>query len=376
MTVARPKGFEAQSCHFWHSRKRARRRGNLVARPMFALFMPTRTDSKLRLRRKSRTPDWQSLLYRVLFALGLIGIAVGVHWFDRDGLRDNVDGHISFLDVLYFTMITITTVGFGDITPVTPAARAFDTFVVTPIRIFVWIIFLGTAYDFMFKRVWNKWRMSMIQKTLSDHIVIAGFGRSGESAMHELSARGVPSEQIVVVEVSETRLDEARECGTTVLLGDATRDQVMKAVQIDRAKTLIVAVGRDDTAVLVTLTARRMAPKLAISAVILSPDNEALAHQAGADTVINPTSLAGLLLAGSTAGAHLADYVGDLVTHGGAALAERPVQAEEIGRPLSAIETGLGVRIYRGGAAFCFSDPQASALEAGDQIIEVLPDTR
>ena len=338
--------------------------------------MPLRTDPELRLRRKSRTPDWQSLLYRVAFAIGLIGIAVAVHWFDRDGLRDNVDGHISFLDVLYFTMITITTVGFGDITPVTPAARAFDTFVVTPIRIFVWIIFLGTAYDFMFKRMWNRWRMSMIQKTLSNHIVIAGFGRSGESAMRELSARGVPAEHIVVVEISEARLDEARECGTTVLLGDATRDQVMEAVQIQRARALIVAVGRDDTSVLVTLTARRMAPALAISAVILSLDNEALARQAGANTVINPTSLAGLLLAGSTAGAHLADYVGDLVTHGGAALAERQVEAGEVGRPLSAIKTGLGVRIYRNGTAFCFSDPQVDALEVGDQIIEVLPATR
>ncbi len=55
-------------------------------------------------------PIWLSLVWRVLLALGLIGIALSVHWLDRDGLRDNIDGHVTFADVLYFTMITITTV--------------------------------------------------------------------------------------------------------------------------------------------------------------------------------------------------------------------------------------------------------------------------
>lgn len=64
-------------------------------------------------------PVWLSLLWRVGLVIALIGIALAGHWFDRAGLRDNIDGHISFADVLYFTMITITTVGYGDIVPVT-----------------------------------------------------------------------------------------------------------------------------------------------------------------------------------------------------------------------------------------------------------------
>ena len=105
------------------------------------------------LRRRGRTPVWLRLLWRVGLAGALIAIALFGHWFDRDGLRDNIDGAISFLDVLYFTMITVTTVGYGDIVPVTTQARMFDTFVVTPVRLFVWIIFLGTAYDFLLKNV-------------------------------------------------------------------------------------------------------------------------------------------------------------------------------------------------------------------------------
>ncbi len=74
------------------------------------------------LRRRRRTPVWLSLLWRVGLVLALLGIALAGHWLDRAGLRDNIDGHISFADVLYFTMITVTTVGYGDIVPVTQQA--------------------------------------------------------------------------------------------------------------------------------------------------------------------------------------------------------------------------------------------------------------
>ena len=97
-----------------------------------------------------------ALLLRILLVFGLIGIALTAHWLDRVGLRDNVDGEISFTDVLYFTMITVTTVGYGDIVPVTTEARMFDALVVTPIRIFVVLIFLGTAYNFVLKRTWER----------------------------------------------------------------------------------------------------------------------------------------------------------------------------------------------------------------------------
>ena len=127
-----------------------------------------------------------------LFTIALIGLAIGVHWLERDGLKDNVDGHISFIDVVYFTMISITTTGYGDIAPVSDQARLFDALVVTPIRIFVVLIFLGTAYSFVFRRTWDRWRMALIQRNLSGHIVAAGFGTSGSEAVHELIARGTP----------------------------------------------------------------------------------------------------------------------------------------------------------------------------------------
>src|SRR3546814_19364662 len=84
--------------------------------------------------------------------------------------------------------------------PVTPRARMFDTIAVTPIRLFVWLIFLGTAYDFIFKRAWNRWRMKLIQARLHDHVVVAGFGTSGGEAVAELLRRGVAPAALVVID--------------------------------------------------------------------------------------------------------------------------------------------------------------------------------
>lgn len=326
------------------------------------------------LRRSSGRPLWLSLVWRILLAFALIGVAIIVHWADREGLRDNVDGQVSFADVLYFTMITVTTVGYGDIIPVTPRARMFDTFLVTPIRLFVWLIFLGTAYEFLFKRVWERWRMKMIQQTLKDHVIVVGLGTSGAEALRELVKRGVKPTEIVVIDTASSALADAEQCGAIVLQGDATRDVTLEAAQVGQARAIIVAAGRDDTSILIVLTASRLAPGTPISVVIRSQDNEQLARRAGAETVINPASFAGLLLANATEGSHAASYLADLAASGGdVVLRERMVTADEAGRPLAEIHTGLGVRIVREGRIVGFWEIEAGALKSGDRIVEIVP---
>jgi voltage-gated potassium channel len=326
------------------------------------------------LRRKPSLSPWASIGWRIGAVLGLYAFAVAFHWFDRDGLRDGLDDHISFLDVIYFTMISITTTGYGDIVPVSPGARMFDALVVTPIRIFVIVIFIGTTYQFILKRTWDRWRMAQIQKGLTNHIIIAGFGKTGSDAADELIARGVDPACLVVIDGDENALTRAEEAGCNVIVGDATRDQTLQDVRIDRAKTLIVATGRDDTSILVTLTARHLAPKVPISIIIKANDNELPARAAGADIVINPVSFAGLLLAGSVQGAHVADYMLDLASVDGRVhLSERRATLAEVGKPLSSLTTGLGLRIYRDGQAIGFFEPGAASLAEGDVIVEIVP---
>ncbi len=92
------------------------------------------------------------LLNRCLILLVLVAMILAIFWYDRDGLRDQIDGEISFHDVAYFTAVTISTVGYGDIVPVSDRARMKDTLLVTPLRLIIWLIFLGTAYELVLQR--------------------------------------------------------------------------------------------------------------------------------------------------------------------------------------------------------------------------------
>ncbi len=152
------------------------------------------------LKRASNWPIWADVITRLGVAFFLIAIVVLVHWIDRAGLKDSHDGQISFLDVVYFTMISVTTTGFGDIAPVSDRSRLIEAVIVTPIRIMVLFIFVGTAYNFVLKRTWEKWRMARIQAQLTNHIVVLGYGISGSEAVQELIARGTDPACIVVID--------------------------------------------------------------------------------------------------------------------------------------------------------------------------------
>src|SRR3546814_14400808 len=102
-------------------------------------------------------------------------------------------------------MITITTVGYGDIVPVTPRARMLDTIAVTPIRLFVWLLSLGSAYAFIFHRALNRWRLILIPDRLHDPVVVSGLRASGGQAVPELLRRGSLPDVPVVPHREEAR---------------------------------------------------------------------------------------------------------------------------------------------------------------------------
>lgn len=315
-----------------------------------------------------------SLGLRVLLVLALFGLAVAGHWFERDGLKDNLDNHVSFLDVIYFTAVTVTTVGYGDIVPVSNAARMFDTFVVTPIRLFVWLIFLGTAYSFFLQRGWDQVKTRMTQRTLNGHVVVCGYGTSGAAAVDELKAQGVDCGAIVVIDRDPARIEIANASGVFGIVGDATHDDVLETACIGRAARVIIAPSRDDAAALIVLSARRLSPSARISVGVRAEENADLLHQAGADAIINPVLLGGQLLARAATNGHAVDYITDLAAaHGRVALCERAVLPHEVGQPLSALKTGLGVRIIRAGQPIGWFEPAAAVLEAGDVVVEILP---
>src|SRR5512137_2261459 len=165
-----------------------RERGRREQRKPMVFGRMRRTLRRLRLERgsaaapilfqRAAAPPEVTLLVRAGVVLLLMAAVFAVFLLDRSGLRDQIDGDVSVTDVIYFTMIPITTVGYGDIVPVSDQARLIDAFFVTPVRIFVWFIFLGTAYQLIIQRLIEEWRMTRLQEQLRDHVILCGFGHS------------------------------------------------------------------------------------------------------------------------------------------------------------------------------------------------------
>jgi voltage-gated potassium channel len=312
---------------------------------------------------------------RAALVLGLLLTAMLVFWLDREGINDNLDGQLSLIDIAYFTLVTVTTVGYGDIVPVSDRARFLDAVFVTPIRVFIWLVFLGTAYELVLQRAIEAWRMRRLQQKLADHVVICGCGASGLRAAREMAAAAMAPGGIVAVDVSADALEEAAQAGFIGLRGDPTREQVLGEAAVERARAVIVATGRDDTNVLIVLTARNLAPQARIVALSHEEENVKLMLHGGADRVIEPSRMSGLLLADAVGRRCTAEFLDDLMSaRGDVRLEERPPAPHEIGRPLREIAEGRALRLYRGGAAR--SPWDGVAVQAGDVLIVIEPTAR
>jgi voltage-gated potassium channel len=322
--------------------------------------------------RKSGTPPEVALLMRGLLVLLLVAAVFSVFLLDRNGLRDNVDGQMSVTDVLYFTMITITTVGYGDIVPVSDEARLIDAFFVTPVRIFVWFIFLGTAYQFIIQRLIEEWRMTRLQQQLRDHVVLCGFGHSGAIAASELLLRGWRPEQIAVIDPDRDQVGRAAERGFIGLHGDASSEELLRMAGIERAQSAIVSVGRDDTAVLIVLTIRELAKGVRIIASVKESENVKLVKASGADVIVAPPRFGGFLMADAVENLTTVDFVSEMLSYrGGYQLVERIPRPVEVGRLAREVEGALILEVRRGGHRLgCWQDRELR-IEPGDRVLAI-----
>jgi len=315
----------------------------------------------------------RKLLRRGALLVALLGFVMIVFWLERENLRDAADGHVSFSDIVYFTFVTVTTVGYGDIVPVGDRARLVDALLVTPIRIFVWFILLGTAYEFVFQRILEDLRMNALRESLNEHIVIFGFGYSGRVAAREMAAQGVPRDNIVVIDQRPERLEDAAREGYVGLLGDATRDAVLREARVATAKALLVCVSRDDTTVLAVLTARSMNERARIVASVRDEENLKLVRKAGADEVVSPAKVAGFLIADAVGSRYTTRFVSDILSSRGGELriAERAALPAEVGKRIDEVRGRLVVAIERGGAIHGFWDTPAETIRAGDLVFAI-----
>jgi voltage-gated potassium channel len=307
--------------------------------------------------------------------LGLALAIVLFNWalvvIERDSYTDNADGRVSVVDALYYTTVTLSTTGYGDITPVTTGARLFNALLVTPMRLLFVVILVGTTIQALTERSREQFRLTRWRSRVRDHVVVVGYGAKGRNAVRELLLKGHPSDRIVVVDTDRRALAAAAEGGLVTVDGSATRTEVLTEALVDRATTVIVALDRDDTSVLVTLTARQIAPAVTVVATVREAENADLLRQSGASSVIVTSETAGRLLGLAADSPDTVAVVEDLVSFGhGLDLVARAVRAEEVGHAPGDLVPAV-LAVLRGGHRHTFDDPAVQSLRAGDRVVQV-----
>ena len=257
---------------------------------------PGRLFDLVSIPRISRAP-LSAILRRVGFALGLVVFVAVVVRLGGAGFVDSATNEpIGFLDAMYYASVTVTTTGYGDITAISDGARLATVVLITPARILFLILVVGTTVEVLTDQtrqflLTRRWR-----RNVNDHIVICGYGSTGQSAAADLISRGIAAESIVVVDKSAESIERATTNGLVGVRGDATQRAVLHQAALEDARAVVVAPNRDDTAVLITLTAREMNPSAHIVAGGREQENLHLLEQGGADEVIDATAAVGRML--------------------------------------------------------------------------------
>ncbi len=308
---------------------------------------------------------------RVAIALVVLLAATLVVYLDRSGYRDVRGERLTFLDCLYFAAVSLSTTGYGDITPYTEAARLVNTVVFTPLRIAFLVVLVGTTLEVLSERSRQGWKIQRWRNKVRNHTIVIGYGTKGKRAVaarvSDEDARG----EVVVVDTDRSALEHAATAGLVTVHGDATKSDVLRLAGAQHAASIIVATGRDDTAVLVTLTAREIAPKARIVASIREAENSHLLQQSGANSVVVSSETAGRLLGLATTTPSVVQMIEDLLTpDAGLAIAEREVEQSEVGgSPRHLRDIVLGV--VRNGHLLRIGAPEVDAIEATDRLLYI-----
>jgi len=327
---------------------------------------------RVKLPRKVVEHPFRQVAKRLSFALLVLVATALIVYVDHDGYNDNSDGSVDFLDAWYYATVTLSTTGYGDITPVSDAARLTNIFVITPLRVMFLIILVGTTLEVLTERTREEWRLNRWRSILRDHTVVIGFGTKGRSAIQTVCATGLKKEQVVVVDPSGRAIEAATADGYAGIVGDATRSEVLTRAEVHKARKIIIATQRDDTAVLVTLTARQLNKTAKIVAAVREEENAPLLKQSGADAVITSASAAGRLLGLSVLSPAAGMVMEDLIQQGsGLDMVERPVIKAEVGRKPRETED-LVVSVVRGHRVLGYDDPAVGTLELTDRLITIV----
>ncbi|MDR6237621.1 potassium channel family protein [Aureibacter tunicatorum] len=204
----------------------------------------------------------------------------------------------SFIDAVYMTAITISTVGYSEINELSPEGRMFTSvYVFFNLMVFAFSISTLTAYLFEgeFKKIYKIFMIGMDVKKLKNHVIVCGYGRNGVKACEELANSNT---DFVVIENNQELIKETVNSNKiNFIYGDATLDETLHSAQIQHASAIITTLPRDAENVFITLTARELNPEINIIARAHEENTEKKLTRAGANHIVKPDTLGGMTMA-------------------------------------------------------------------------------
>lgn len=311
-------------------------------------------------------------LRRLQFAAGAFMLVVVIGAVGYQVVAD-----MSGIDALYMTVITVTTVGFGEIVPLDGGGRALTIGLIVGGVSTVSYAAL-TAAEFVVEghlgHYIERRRMNRRIVDLRDHIIVCGYGRVGRHLADALTRDGVPH---VVVEDDEAKAEDLEASGELYVLGDATEESTLTASGVEHARALVACVNSDADNVLVTLTAKGMRDDMEVIARAKSDENERKLTRAGADRVILPASIGGRRIAALLTRPAVSDFLEGLGLGG----IDYTLEEVTVGRgdDLDGVEVrdaglreryGVSVLAVRRNSGGLDTNPASAArLEAGDVLV-------
>jgi voltage-gated potassium channel len=286
--------------------------------------------------------------------------------------------HYPVFDAFYMTLITISTVGYGEIHPLSHAGRIFNSFLIF-FGVTIMLLAVGgmtqAIIELELNQYFGKRRIKKMIDLLQNHYIVCGFGRVGRGAALELQRAGVP---FLVVDRNDERVELAMKLGMLGVLADATDDQTLSDAGVVKAKGLIAALQTDADNLFVILSAKALNPALQVSALIGSGQSEKKMRLAGADHVFAPYDMTGNRMAQVMLKPHVSQFI-DFTTKGigldvGIEQVRVPATSGAASKTLHQmqIRRDLGViilAIRKSDGRMLFNPPAEAELESGDYLI-------
>lgn len=283
-----------------------------------------------------------------------------------------------FLDALYMTIITITTVGYSEIHPLSTGGRIFSIFIIiggVGGALYAMTSIIGYILEGQFGTTLGRRRMRNRIAKLKGHFILCGYGRVGEEIARTFKAEGVP---FVIIDNRPECIARAEQAGYLYLQGDAASDEVLNEAGIKQARGLVSAVGGDVDNTYITLSARQLRPDLFIEARTSSEEAEKKLKRAGADRIISPHRIGGRRMAMLALRPAVVDFIDTVIYRRG-----RELQMENIvignDSPLVGLtveETRQRTRaailaISKNSGKLVLNPSREEIIEAGDRLITI-----